>query len=700
MTKKSISLIILPIVALLLAFLLPVNYEKVQIAGTDSFKTHAILSGERVAEDWLAVAAGTTEIGFLVVPLTGSEHLPADVVLRLGNEEIRSAIDPQNLSDDKFSWVSLNGQLEEEAEVGVVLSAKEAPSQQALGVRFDEETGRLAYAVRQRVPFWQRALLWRQDNPDEGQELSEIFLLLVGILPVFFLLDFLESKKKKIGWVVLALVFIVSVLVKIPVALRIDSFFGGDAMNYYLKGVDWLAAKDPFSSDARKGPFWTALLLPGLAPFVDPLWWGRVVNIVVTSLGSVLLALIMREFKLRWSLSAAAALLLTVNRNWIFESVHTLANPSFAVLILLAFYLLWKNRVYLLSAVAALATLNRYEGFLGYWFLLCAWLGNISWQKRLRSLVPAGIILAIPFLAWPFTGKIGVRTAGDIAADQGLGLAHSWDDFLNNSTRLRLYFGRQWHLQELAGDQWQALLAGLLIGAVLVLAAKKLSHFSWVPVTLMFSASTVSLFAVGHDSVELWRNLMMLLTFLAGLGAGQLAASYPKKIIPLFVLLIALAIVITTILPKDRYWLPLLPFLVMSLVYPLKAKGRQVLFSSIAAAVLLSFAYVNSQVPLSGAIGEYNTKSASQTVLYRAAKEVAKKNGTVVTTREDLSLRVYVGDERLEKISRDKILESSQDFLIDNGLPQEIPGYEVVQTWNSEDEDATLYKKIQLTYEN
>ncbi|OGY31120.1 MAG: hypothetical protein A3C02_01050 [Candidatus Andersenbacteria bacterium RIFCSPHIGHO2_02_FULL_45_11] len=616
MQKRYWFLIVSIMGAMLLPFL-PVSYRSVVREGTDRFEAHYPLWGNRSRSFTLTPSSPITSIGLIAVNLRRSPVLaPLHVsVTQPNGGEIFSIDMPiAGDADDGFTWIRFPHAIKNTVgSVDITITAPAAQRSSAIGIRFDTDSGELALALKERVPLWEYILRWDAANPERAQKIN--ITVIGGLLFAFLLwvIDVLLTSPspsfvrrgswRGLVWILsLALLFLSVVIIRIPLAHSIDSAYGGDAFNYLLKSRAWIDGQDPFAADVRKAPLYSLLILPGLANIFDAVAVERWVSMLAAAGCSVLVALFLNRLGIPQTLALAGGVLLAVNRDFQFESVQGLANTTFTFFVLFAGYLFIRGKTYLLSIASGLALLTRYEGGIVAAILLPSsiLMHRLRGQAVIRVLLPIGILALIPFVFFPLTHSLGVRTLSDIQSDDGLYLAYSLDDFASNAKALRTWFGRLWMLTPNLDD----------------------------PFIQIVSTLTV-----------------------VGLAVGSIR--YARLCIPLIAMLAAHTVFITAILPKDRYYLPLIPYIAIAIIGGLYAllyrKNKAFRIGTVlCVSFLIAFVYGDATQALSGQVSDYNEKSVGQTVLLHASQAAKKLSGVVaVAEGSDLQTRAYLPSSRV-----------------------------------------------------
>lgn len=627
---------------------LPVSYTRIIEQGTDSFETHRALFGTHTAQQSVVLTRPTKSIGVIAVNLRRAQTLePIDVHLRTGDGvELATAIIPSTgIEDDSFAWAPLNKTVRPQP-VLLELAVPEAISANAIGIRFQGETGDLALAVREVVPAWQRFILWRTDNPENAQFFDRTILAgLVTLLAFVFTARF--GKRPWVWRGILAVLVVGTVFLHLPVAQKVEGTFGGDAFNFLLKARAWLEGDDPFGIDPRRGPFLPFLLLPAYLG-LDPVWLGRAINLASAGVAVGLTTALAARLGMPRSIAVGAGLLLSVNREFWWQSVHGLSNIPYTALIMLSVYTLAVRRSFWTAAAAGLAFLTRFEGALVAAVMLpSAWIRErMTARAGFRMLLIAACIAAIPFLMWPFSGKLGVRTAEDIADDPGLYIAWSPEDYYQNLERFELFWGQLWLLIPLVGAQIIPLGIGVVLGMLMALRSRATSVRIAIGVVLAGALISELIGVVVFDSDEARKQLTHILTLLIGLGGTWLVITKPKWGVAVVIMLVLQIGVVTAILPKTRYYVQVIPFAALALAAGVQRISHRVVVGGLLA-LLIGATYADTVKQLPGEISGYNVHAQGLAVLIEVGRELRGESGIVATGHDNLPLRVYVGDEQL-----------------------------------------------------
>lgn len=652
-------------------FFMPMTYEQVVREGTDRFEAHYPLWGTRFRSVSVDASSPVTGIGFILVNLRRVPSLPPVhiSVTRLDGIEIfQSDTALQRGADDAFTWTAFPRAIaKSDGTVVVTVSAPHAERSSAIGIRFDTDNGELALGLTERIPLWKYIVRWANAKPELAEKVE---ITLFGGVGLAFVLWVVRDV-----WIFsLIILFLCTIAIRIPLASAIDSAYGGDAFNYLLKSRAWIDGSDPFAADPRKAPVYPFIVMPGLAMPFDAIIWERWVNMFAAGGSVVLVSLVLVRLGLPYSFALAGGTLLAVNRDFQFESVQGLSNTLYAFFVLLTGYVFVLGKTYFVAIVSGLAFLTRYEGGIIAAILLPASIAIHKLRGRMiiHAVLPALILMLIPFIFFPLTHSIGVRTVSDIAGDDGLHVAYSLDDFASNFKAFHTWFGRLWVLTPNIGSLFEWLGIGVVMGMIFACATPSRmrrggagSLLRFLPSILIILFLTLLVRNISEEAPFIVGGVSLL----AGIGIAVSVIRYPKQYIPLIVMLAMHTIVVTAILPKDRYYLPLIPYFVMmiivgayALVYNKSRLSRigMLLFVSF----LIAFTYADAKQALPGQVSDYNEKSAGQTVLLNAARYVKHVSGIVaVADGSDLQIRSYISADRVA-IFPDSLRDTSAQLAL------------------------------------
>lgn len=636
---------------------LPTRYTNVIREGTDHYSAHHVLYGNRVRSVSAVATSPVREVGLILVNMRRSPSLaPVQVSIVSGGKEPISLTRQLAASvDDDFIWFAHS--IEAGDDFRVEVTAPAADSEAPVGVRFSREDGQLALAVKESIPLWEQLSRWAIVNPKRVEK--GLFVLGGGIGIALFLLcvDRLAKwrRKESVLFICLLLVWLI-LYTRIPLSHAVESAFGGDAFNYILKGHAWISGEDPFAADPRKAPLYSFLTAIGLIIPLDPILWARGISILA-SIGAVLLVvLLLIRVGVSLPIAALSGLLLAVNRDFQFESIQGLSNPLYTFWIMAAAYLFVCRKTYLVSVAAALAAATRFEGALVAAILVPAgwFVDRFRVSRVVRSLIPLVVIAGLPLILYPFTGASGVRSVSDLRSDEGLYIGYTWGYVLPSIKALKNIFGRLWILTEHIGNPFAWFLWGIVGGLIIQSISKYVrpkSVLTLIPcIGCMFFGISV---LVGFDGDM--KFFIGLFSTLAGFGLGASLRAMPRISIPIVLMVFLQIVLVTAILPKNRYYLQAIPFIVLAMgvgMWALAGAGKFKKIPHIASILCMSFmtmfVWWDARASLSGQVSDYNEKSAQQTVIVRAAREVRRLPGIVgVDDGMDLVMRSYLPRQRL-----------------------------------------------------
>lgn len=642
---------------------LPTDYFRTLTLGTDSYETHHRLFGQRTQSQTVSLRHDIRGTGALLVLLRPGERRGAVVVTAWSNAQEKlatSTITADQLVDDTITWVRFDRTIPREyGEVRLEFAAPEATAQHPIGLRFDQAAdGQLAVGVIERIPVWQQWTYWQADHAAAADRL--VHSLWGGLIAVALLYFFPQhGRPARWAWVAgLLLLLVIAIGVRLPLLKSIESVYGGDAYNYIFKSYAWVNGEDPFAADVRKAPLYSLLLLPGL--LTDPILWGRMVNVVAASIAVLLVAILLRRLKLPPALALLGGLLLAINRDFRWESVHGLANVVYATLIVAALLALTYSQrargAYVVGVLCGAITLTRYEGgIVGAILLPATWL-----YHRLRpawivyTLLPTILLVALPFVLWPLTGQLGVRPPSDIVADGGLSVAYSLDDFLNNLKNFKQIFGRTWLFAPGTGNQFRFFIVGTALGVALetiyALFPRAVKRWRQYGVLLLGLWLLVILL---RDKGPVLEQLVLQLSAMTGVGMVMLCARQPRIALPMLLVVVLQIMVVTAILPKPRYYLQIIPCLSIALIAAVAAlsswRTRLLRAASLFfLGMVVALVYVDGNDALGGYISDYNSRSQDNTVMLRAARSLRGQPGLVALATDDLSMRIMLGDTTIK----------------------------------------------------
>ncbi|MEK7556443.1 MAG: hypothetical protein AAB538_00515 [Patescibacteria group bacterium] len=424
-----------------------------------------------------------------------------------------------------------------------------------------ESYGDVAFQLVDRIPAALQIPRYFIKHPNHTLEAFRVGVLTLLLL---FVVRLLPKTKTAFRYSLLALI-VFAVAIRIPTLASIDGVFGGDAFNYLSKAKAWISGNDPFNAEPRKGPFLPFLLIPTFLTR-DPILWSRFLGAISAGIAAAATALALRKLHVSASLALLGGMLVAVNRELWWESLNGLANVPYAALIALSTASFSQNAPFATGLFCALTALTRYEGILvGLIYIPVLWLRNrFRWISVRRSLVPL-TLLAIPFIFWPLSGALGIRTAADITSDAGLYVAWDWGDYLTNLERAKNFLLELWFYRDEPPLSW---------------------------VTRLIYGTTI-------------------------IGGIVLAKRRPAIGIPIILVVILQIAAVTAILPKTRYYVQIIPLLALGCIYALSLLPR---WSHITlGSFLVASVWVNSWLHIPSFVEDYNYRARADSVLLQAS---------------------------------------------------------------------------------
>jgi hypothetical protein len=327
----------------------------------------------------------------------------------------------------------------------------------------------------------------------------------------------------------------------------------------------------------------------------------------------------------------------------------------------------------MVGVLSGLATLTRYEGGLAAAILIPAvWMRSAwRWSFLRKALVPACILMAIPFTIWPLSGHVGVRLFSDIAADGGLSVARSFDDFVQNVKGFKAFWARTWFFTSGVGKQLQAFTLGLGLGLLIWYMQRARARtpiflavfmVAWLAILLRDSGQTL-------EYLSLWCGVVM------GIGTFYSLLRWPREAIPIFLVVTTQIFLVTLLLPKPRYYVQVIPCMAAALVvgiFALSLPGRSRAVATVLFGMVAGLVYFDGNDALGGIVSDYNEKSHENTVMLNAGRFLRGGEGSVALATDDLSMRVMLTDSRL-RVFPSGLPASSEAQL--SWIAREEPGY-------------------------
>lgn len=528
-----------------------------------------------------------------------------------------------------------------------------------------ESYGDIGFRLYDRVPAWQSVLIWGQVTHSWLR--SQAWRIVTGVLVAIglFITSQLSNRHEHLrrvltfAFVILALA---ALIIRMPYLRTIEGVFGGDAFNYLSKASTMLAGQDPFATDPRKGPLYSLLLVPGFFT-ADPLLWSRLVSTTAAVAAVVILPFIGHRLKLSWGAALGAGILLAVNQDFIWESPNALSNTLYVALILASILIYLKAHTLRLqiwlAVLFGLTFLTRFEGILIAAVLLPAlwWREKFSWQRALGVLVITIAIMSLPQVSLLWSGQPGIRTIADLQADEGLFIVHSWSDLTINASEFYKFINSTWLVPE-KGYTTQFIIIALVLGLIFGVGAAWLrakinqAATPYLAVVAILTLGAIILFTAFRSS-ESRVFLIALPWFFIGLGVAPFFRSRPFEAVVIFTLFAAQAAIITLILPKQRYFLPLLPLFSLWFIFGIDhlirwSKSKSALFASLVViGICGGLLYADGYQSLLKRQEKYNVQAHEVNVMIEAVKYLRSQHGSIgFRTGPEPAIQTYIPASR------------------------------------------------------
>lgn len=549
--------------------------------------------------------------------------------------------------------------------------------------------GDVAFQTYEQAPLWRAVQVWGQITDKAAQRglrrISWSTGLTIAAWLIGKVLQRLSDPRLRYG-IPLFLIALLAIAIRAPYSTSIEGVFGGDAFNYLSKAADLVAGNDPFASDPRKAPLFSFLLLPGLSS-PDPLLWSRWVGIIAAGAAAGLLPHLAYRLGLPWLYALASGVLLAVNQEFIWEAPSGLANTVYTALIIataIAFtYARARRGLFAVALVGGLVPLTRYEGaVIPLTLLPAAWIRHRAPLTTILATVLTTLAIAgLPLVSYFLSGSSGIRAPRDLLTDEGLLLAYSREDLLHNVDLFAAFLRDSWVLEETSrvsvGLVW---LAGVGSAVLATLARWHVPKHTqrW----LQYGATAALLCVVGivlfTKSSAAHAVAGGIPIVLGSIGIVELMKKRPYETgaLTLAVALHTMAIIL--ILPKSRYFLPLLPFwaltaaagLALLLKWP-KMKTFP-LFPAATIAMLAVFFYHDATLTLQKRLEWYNGKAQDTAVMIAASKYIRQHEGRVAfRSHDEQPVRIYVPAQRqavFRPTEPSALAEQEQAFFHDNNI--------------------------------
>lgn len=567
--------------------------------------------------------------------------------------------------------------------------------------------GDLAFETYERVPLWRAVQIWGQITDKAARRGSARILWAAGLALVVWVggkwLRRMPNGRWRLG-IPLVLLFLLAWAVRAPYATAIEGVFGGDAFNYLSKAADLAAGGDPFASDPRKAPFFSFLLVPGLF-MPDPLLWSRWVGITGAASAVGLLPLVARRLGVPWPWALASGVFLAVNQEFIWEAPSGLNNTVYTGLIVAA-VLSWlhsaqRRSLLALAIFGGLVPLTRYEGILMSAILLpAAWLRQRVDARRivLTAIIAAGLA-AMPLSSYFITGVSGVRTLEDIRSDAGLQLVLSPDDLHQNLQYGADFIRDSWVVE--ATNNMPVLyvwLSGIAAGCILWgwKWRTRPRGQRWGQLACLILLLGVVGVLILTKSSPAHAAMAGLPIFISGVGMVELLRRKPIEASALAFALLLHTAAIILILPKPRYFLPLLPFFAIALAAGLASLAQwprahhRSLLAMLVVMLLAVFFYHDGSLSLQARLEWYNGKAQDSAVMIAASKFIRGQEVRAgFINKGEQPILIYVPAARrfmFSAIGDTPKLDQEETYIRDSGLQLLVernrePTWEIVRVY-------------------
>lgn len=504
--------------------------------------------------------------------------------------------------------------------------------------------GDIAFRSLEKVPLWRAVLIWGQITDKAVvrglQRISIGILIAVGVWGVEVLMS--RTKNKYIVWGLALLVLALATLaIRVPYLTSIEGIFGGDAFNYLTKAQTLVEGGDIFASDPRKGPLYALLLIPGLFTF-DPLLWSRLVGMGAAAGAVIFISLVTYHFTQSAGVALSAGVLLAVNQDFIWESPSGLANTLYTCLIVASVWAYLKSKTaqwqWILAMLLGLVFLTRYEGAViapillgGLW-----WREKFSWKRMLvLCAITLGIML-IPQVSIFWSGSSGIRTVSDLNADDGLSLVKSKNALFYNIGRFYRFIREVWIVPQYGTLIIPGFVLGVLGGLSLLAARKGFPNVHQAVVLMCTIISAVVFLVLLLSKSSAAGEYMVAIPWLCmGLGVVAWFSKNRYNASMITVMLVVQTVVITLILPKQRYYLPLIPFfallIAMGVYYYVAWPKNKItkIIPLLLINILAAFFFSNGHMAIAQRQEQYNAQAHEVTVMIKAVEYLRVNHGRI-----------------------------------------------------------------------
>lgn len=213
-------------------------------------------------------------------------------------------------------------------------------------------------------------------------------------------------KKNTNKFIILSFVILHLVLININVAEWGDSY-------RILRASNYIRIDNSYPNDEKRPPLFSTALALRPDNF-DPIVWGRLFMFGVSLTAVYVYTKLLDLLKIKNK--SSALLLLLLNPVYLYWSIRIYADVPFSLLVMLAFYLLYKKKNLLLGVIVGLAILTRFEGYI---LGLAIGVHLVFINKKSSDLIKFGVASFLTVLPWwvyrdPFSSTYFGESSGRV----------------------------------------------------------------------------------------------------------------------------------------------------------------------------------------------------------------------------------------------------------------------------------------------
>lgn len=431
--------------------LVRISVPYVVTPGTDRYKAHWPIFGDRKVNQAITVPGGTEGLGFVIVNLRRATDPPAvRIRIRGEHEELiaERVVPGREIKDDQFTWVAFPVRGQAGEKMTAEMASPEAGIEAAMGVRFEEEGEQpLALAVKQRMLLIQ--FLMRQASSNNRAQTAGIGLAAAAAVAALSAAS--EMKRKCQVWITAA-IFAAIILAGLGVRLwalsHLYGVSGGDPYNYLAIADRLLQGGNPFTADKRL-PGWPLLVMPALAAGWDVIRAMRLLSLLSAAGAAAALYWLGRNLKLPNSVALIAGVMLLWQKDFFLTSLRPEPYTFYALLLTLSLALFfqlekrWAQAA--LGVVLGYAAMTRQEGI-----VLAAVMGVCSLArfrtlgiKGLARIAVPGFVLMLPFFVSNYLAYGNPLFTPYFEGDR-LQIVDSWEAWKDNAGGTWGVLGSAW----------------------------------------------------------------------------------------------------------------------------------------------------------------------------------------------------------------------------------------------------------------